>query len=395
MSKSLLCSAASALLLLAGAPALGESPIAQNFGTHAENGAVSVDYGVWSDILRDIVLNVGPSDREPQTSRTGAVTGTLVSTGNRTRYRFEGNRVVYHLMEDEYRNAITAYRQELEALPAQLDWERMSANEQLAYWLNLHNVAVIEQVMLNFPARRIDRLDADGVDAPLFDAQILNVAGTPLSLNDIRKNIVYELWDDPRVMYGFFNGSIGGPNIRREAYTGAQVWNQLNSNAREFVNSLRGVDIPYRQQKVSSLYAEAAPYFPVLESDLRSHLLRFANEDTAEDLNQGRPLNPEIYEWGIADLTNGSALCGGPNVQIDYGEGPPGRQASQASTTAGCSVLPQNARILMNHVLERRFELLQEGRLGDVRTIDVPTDEDGNPIGTAPAPAPQSEEDGQ
>jgi hypothetical protein len=386
MSKKLFASAATALILLAGAPALAESPVSGNFEAHAENGGVSIDYRIWSDILRDIVLNVGPSDRDPQVSNASAVTGSLINTGNRTRYRFESNRVVYHLMEDDYREAITAYRQELEALPAQVDWERMSSDEQLAFWLNLHNVAVIEQVMLNFPARRIDRLEADGVDAPLFDAKILNVAGTPLSLNDIRVNIVYELWEDPRVMYGFFNGAIGGPNIRREAYTGDQVWNQLNSNAREFVNSLRGVDIPYRTQKVSSLYAEAAPYFPVFETDLRGHLLRFANEDTADDLNLGRPLQPEIYEWGIADLTNGSSRCGGPNVQVNYGEGAPGRQASQVSNTASCSVLPQNARILMNYVLERRFELLQEGRIGDVRTIDIPTDEDGNPVGTAPAP---------
>jgi hypothetical protein len=51
-----------------------------------------------------------------------------------------------------------------------------------------------------------------------------------------------------------------------------------------------------------------------------------------------------------------------------------------------CSAdLPTNALMLMNAVQERRIELMGEGRYGEVRTVDIPTDENGNPIRLRPA----------
>ena len=39
----------------------------------------------------------------------------------------------------------------------------------------------------------------------------------------------------------------------------------------------------------------------------------------------------------------------------------------------------------MNAVQERRLELMREGRYGEVRTVDIPTDPNGNPLRLRPA----------
>ena len=365
------------------------------FAAYSETSNSHVDYQVWSDLLRDIVLNVPRMDRIPERTRSIS-TGTRTSTANETRYRHEANRVVYHLMSDEYKQAITLYRQDLETIPDQIELASLSSNEQLAYWMNLHNVAIIEQIMLDYPTTRINRLRADGTNEDVFEAKILNVAGVPLSLNDIRLRIVYAQWDDPRVMYGFFNGSIGGPEIRREAFDGRRIWAQLDRNGREFVNSLRGVETSQRELRVSHIYQEAERLFPNFETDLRTHLASYAEASTLDQLAPGRRLRTNINEWHIADMINGSTRCtgtGGPSTMSSttYNTGNQ-NDRPPTNTNLSCAQMPTNGLILMDAIIERRLELFREGRYGEVRTIDIPTDENGNEFRLEPAASSDTED---
>lgn len=357
-----------AALVLASSPAANIPPGFVRAETTSSRQGPSVDYSVWTALLRDIVLDVGLSER--QAPPRIILTGTRINTGNDSRYRYEGNRIAYHLFTDEYRNAITEYRRDLETLPDRVDFSRLNSNEQLAYWLNLHNVALIEQVMLAYPVVRLNRLNAPGTDEHIYDAKILTVAGERLSLNDIRLGIVYAQWDDPRVIYGFHNGAIGGPNIRRSAYTGADVWSQLDSNAAEFINSLRAIEVHRTELKISSLYGEARDYFfPDWPTDLRAHLLDYAVDTAADEVRAGGPVQADVEEWGVADLINGSRRCtgGAGDLQLQTYVG------DYVQTGGACARMPANAQILVNHVIERRRELIREGAYGRVYVRDIPT----------------------
>lgn len=331
-----------------------------------EHGRQEIDYSVWSDMLNDIVLNVGLSDRRSARGEP-VFTGTRIFTGNDSRYRYEANRLVLHLFEDFHTEAITAYRAELEQLPDQLDFNALPPNEQLSYWLNLYTVAITEQVALNYPAHDLDRMRAHDSRDGVYESPILTVMGEPLSLDDIQYNIVYRYWEDPLVIYGFFNGSIGSPRIRREAYEGDTVWRQLESNGREFVNSLRGVDSTPNRLDISEHYRFARPYFfPDWENQVRAHLMTLADEDVAELVGRDMPLRARVNEWGLADMTNGSNRCGGAISQTTTTTDGTQRDASF------CRNLPDNARILMDFVIERRIRQIRNGQRGDVFIRDLP-----------------------
>jgi hypothetical protein len=54
--------------------------------------------------------------------------------------------------------------------------------------------------------------------------KLLTVDGVALSLNDIQFNILkHNYANNPLIIYGLYQGVIGGPNIRKSAYTGATV----------------------------------------------------------------------------------------------------------------------------------------------------------------------------
>ena len=349
------------------------------FYGHNPDSTRTIDFTAWSDVLGDIVLRVPPSTREPARGRP-VQTGTRIFRGNATRYRYEANRVVYHLMDEPYEQAVHEFRVAMEALPSRIDFASLNRDQQLAYWLNLYNATVIENILARYPETHIDRTRAAGTSEGLFDAKILNVSGVPLSLNDIRLNIVYRLWDDPRVMYGFHSGTIGSPSILRSAFTGRTVWDQLDRNAAEFINSLRGVELARDTVRVSSLYSEGAHFFPDYDADLRQHLATYANAATTAELDNNLPIQADVETWLIADMTNGVIGCGGGGSPVQVSQ-PIGTNRVNLNNL-DCYTMPTTGRILMEHVIERRIEMYRNGEIGIVRTIDLPTTDDG------PAPAP-------
>lgn len=382
--------ALSALSLISAQASAADITTAQaaSLTAGSDEAGPRVDYEAFSMILDSIVFDVGHSDRQPA-GRQLRITGSRISPESNSAYRYEGNRVALHLFEDIHSETISEYRAELEALPQQIALSELSRDEQLAYWLNLHNVVIIDLLQDRYPLRRIDREDIDGV--ALLDAPVITVEGVTLSLNDIRLRVVAEHWDDPRVIYGFFLGAIGGPSLQDEAFTGARVWSQLESSAREFVTALRGVDSLGRQPRISPLYEEFAVLFDGPD-DLKAHLRSFANAEVRAHIDaiEGAP-DYLRFDWHVADMTNGRPGCSGVTAGMNITIAD---RAGTRSNAADCDVLPPQAAQLLNVVIERRLEFLRNGQLGRVTVRDRPTASDGGPAPQEPAQPSRQRGDG-
>ena len=191
---------------------------------------ITLDYAIWDEALGFFVLNMGKSLRQ-SSSRPEATTGSRRSYGHDFIYRLEGNRVIFSLLEDDIITSLTQYRQDLEQIGSEINIATMPRNEQLAYWTNLHNVAMIEQIALAYPVRQPARLEVGEAKSLLDETRFITVAGVKLSPKDIRTKIVYPNWRDSKVLYGFFRGDIGSPSISRRAYTGANVNRELTESS--------------------------------------------------------------------------------------------------------------------------------------------------------------------
>lgn len=319
-----------AALLAAGAPALAGAAAAQggagaaqdaSFGRFAPRQAsvaTRIDYALLDAALESFVLRMGRSLREGA-PRPDAGIGSRIVYGHDSRFRLEGNRVGFGYLEPEAIAGLTAYRADLESIADQVDIASLPRNEQLAYWINLHNVAVIEQIALAYPISQPSRIRLEGGTLPLDETRFITVAGVRMSPKDIRTRIVFPNWSNPKVIYGFFRGEIGGPTIQARAYTGANVSDLLDDSAREFVNSLRGTQKSGDTLEVSEIYAEARPfYFADWPGDLKRHLLPYANEEVAALVNAATSTEARIYDYDIADLSKGKP---DPGYQTVYSDG--------------------------------------------------------------------------
>jgi len=291
------------------------------FSAHAQQSRYTIVHKPWTQFLQAAVFDLGPSTRRPAKRRTGGVhTGTRVSTASRSRVRFEGNRVMFHLFNEDTLTFIAAYRDEMVGLMDSYDYADFSRDEQLAYWLNLHNAILIYEIAKVHPIGRPKNLRLRDYDnALLFDAKLVRVAGEPLSLNDIRHKIIYANWNTPEVLYGLWDGSIGGVDILTTAFTGANVWTLLRSNGNGYVNSLRGVETSTSRSgktsfRVSKIYLESRSLFPGWPTDLYAHLDAHAGNKVGSFLTQPpQTLKFVRYDASTADFSGGEVRRFGGN----------------------------------------------------------------------------------
>lgn len=335
MKLSTVCTAFGAILLML--PGFGGAAAEARLPTgHDPDSEYSIRYDDLNLILKASVMDVGPSDRRPAGRAGLRGTSSRQKHGNLSPTAHEGNRIMFHVYEDQHMEALLAIRKDLEAVSDYTPLESFERMEQLAYWFNLHNVAVMYEVAKAYPVKKLKSL-TDGRNS-VWDNKTMTIAGVPVSIRDIEHHVVSN-WDHPLVLYGFFMGTIGGPNIRDEAYTGDNVVEALQQNAVRFVNSLRGFRVWSGKGRVSDHYELGKHLFPNFEEDLKAHMIQYARPDTRADLERVKSLGIKNYDWAIADVNSGSVYKGStfntnpgalawfiemPNSQIGVpGEPPP------------------------------------------------------------------------
>jgi hypothetical protein len=216
----------------------------------------------------------------------------------------EGNRFYFEAFGNNPTNlqTLAKIRQRLESIPSNVALDRFSRDEQLAYWINLYNITMIEAIANVYPIAELEDMIV-GEDSFLAKKS-LSVAGIPLSLNDIEFTILRQNYDgNPLIIYGLYQGNIGGPNVRKEAYTGKNVYADLIDNAMEFINSNRGTESKNKKVfGVSSFYARNASFFPDFNADLTAHLLTYLEGEQLGELQNATEIDADIDDWTTTSL---------------------------------------------------------------------------------------------
>jgi len=280
-----------------------DTPVPEPFRGFDANSKLTIDYRDLDSLLDTVVLYTGRSNRK-KAGRTQATTGTRMKIKVNRATVNEGNRFYFEVFGENPQNqqTISKIRSRLESIPSAVPLATFSRDEQLAYWINLYNITMIEEIVKIYPKPELEDLLV-GEDS-ILSKQILTVAGVPLSLNDIQFTILKHNYDsDPLVIYGLYQGIIGGPSIRKSAYTGKYVYADLIDNAMEFINSNRGTySRNSRDFRVSSLYERNAAYFPDFNADLTEHLLTYLEGDEKEELQTAKGIKADIDDWTVTDL---------------------------------------------------------------------------------------------
>lgn len=196
----------------------------------------------------------------------------------------------YEQVTEVDKNHLTTY---LDAL-SQIDPRTYSKAEQYAYWVNLYNALTVHLVLEAYPIKSITKLGGLFSFGPWED-EVITVAETNLTLNDIEHRILRPIWQDPRTHYAVNCASIGCPNLQAVAFSASNTESLLNQAAKTFINSAKGVKTSHNTLELSSIY----DWF---SDDFGSQAMLF------EHINMFRtiPVNSEWkieygYDWTLND----------------------------------------------------------------------------------------------
>lgn len=275
------------------------------------DSAITIDYADLDYVLDAAVLMSGPPSRKKSKASAATVNTRLKNNYNQLTTN-AGNRIFFEEFKKRPDMAaiVSRIRSSLQAVPAEIPLNALSKKEQIAYWLNLYNVVVIDEINKVYPLKNLQ----DFVTAKdgLLTRKIINAGGVELSLNDIQYGVLKQKYpDEVLVMYGLYQGYIGSPSIRKYAYTGANLNRSLQFNANDFINTNRGTYPNGNTFRVAGFYQRNASYFPDFATDLRSHLREYLREDEIPLLDKAQQLVADIDDWTVTDIYGTSRNYGG------------------------------------------------------------------------------------
>lgn len=121
------------------------------------------------------------------------------------------------------------YLRDLASIPAE-ELASYQREEAMAFWINAYHAILVKVVLDHYPLKSVK-------DLPHFwDKAWCSVAGKPRSLDSIRREELIGRFKDERVHCALSYASLGGPLLRKEAYSASMLEKQLTIDTICFVN---------------------------------------------------------------------------------------------------------------------------------------------------------------
>jgi hypothetical protein len=184
--------------------------------------------------------------------------------------------------------------------------QHYNRNEQLAFWINLYNATTVKIVADYYPVNSIQDINlSPGIfSIGPWDSLLVTIEGIPLSLDDVQNRIIRPIWNDPRTHYALNDSTIGAANLSKEAFTGRTINHQLNQVARQYINSLRGVQVIDGKLILSKIYDWYLDDFGGEEPLLIQHLLQFSAKPLIHQLASLNGVDGYVYNWHLNRTNN-------------------------------------------------------------------------------------------
>jgi hypothetical protein len=233
-----------------------------------------------------------------------------------------GGEVYYRALKSD-RGRLDAYVKQL----ANVDADKLSKNEQIAFWLNAYNALVLRTAIDHYPApRRSNEYPERSIrQTPgAFEKLPHRVGRRTLTLDQIEQTVL-SAFADPRLYFALGRGAVGGGRLRSEAFTAAALETQLAEVASECLsraacvhinpagNSLEASAIfSWHEQEFVAAYAgKVAPPFDT-RSPIERAILGYVQPkllQTERDFLEKNSfkLVYKPFDWSLNDLTGPEA----------------------------------------------------------------------------------------
>lgn len=186
-----------------------------------------------------------------------------------------------------------------------MDPRAFNKNEQFAYWINLYNALTVELVLREYPISSITKIKKRSFSfAALFsfgpwDIEVAEVAGQPITLNDIEHRILRPIWQDHRIHFAVNCASLGCPSLYTEPFLALKIDEQLNESASDYLAHPRGVRFEGDVLILSEIFDWYQEDFGDKPDEMLHTLSQYLPLPLAEQVKQHKGKLKYQYDWGL------------------------------------------------------------------------------------------------
>lgn len=175
---------------------------------------------------------------------------------------------------------------------------QLSRTEAMAYWANLYNALTLQVVAQNYPVNSIREIKSGRRKGP-WKRKLVIVEGQSLSLDNIEHDILRPRFKTPLVHYMVNCASIGCPNLRQQPWQAQTLEVDLETAARAYINSPRGVRIENGKIHVSKIYKWFKADFGSSKTNVLKHLKQYAAPELRTHLDARAKIDHYGYDWSL------------------------------------------------------------------------------------------------
>jgi hypothetical protein len=131
------------------------------------------------------------------------------------------------------------------------DWTRQ---EKIAYWINAYNAFTVKLMINHYGVQSIKDIQVEDYSSP-WKIPFFKIGEDAFTLDKIEHEILRKEIQEPYIHFALVCASFSCPHFRNEAYTAQHVKEQLDDQARIFINDPRKNKLDNIPLEVSSLFS--------------------------------------------------------------------------------------------------------------------------------------------
>ena len=185
---------------------------------------------------------------------------------------------------------LTSYLEFLQANPPQTEW---SADQQMAYWINLYNAFTVQLILEAYPINSI--MDLEG--GMVWTQRSMAIDGNLYTLDAIEKQLLWEQFKEPRIHFVLNCAAASCPPLLNKAYTKDNLQQYYEQQTRAFINDPAHNTIDANVVEVSQIFNWYAHHFGGAQQ-----LVPYLNNYTYSPIQEQATVAFKVYDWSLNGL---------------------------------------------------------------------------------------------
>lgn len=164
------------------------------------------------------------------------------------------------------------------------DW---SAEEKLAYWINVYNAFTVDLILRNYPLKSIKDIKKP------WDQRLWKLGDKWYNLDEIEHKILRKM-NEPRIHFAINCASFSCPPLLNEAFTAEKLESQLTQVTKVFLADSQ-------RNTITSNNIEISKIFKWFTKDFKQNgsLIDFLNQYSEVKINASAKKNYKDYNWDL------------------------------------------------------------------------------------------------